>query len=199
MQIRRRLVMSPAMVTKHIAHLEARLRIALLTRTTRKVALTEAGAGYLRQCQEVLRLVAEAEDELGHLQDQPSGTLRVTAPVELGNRHLAPLVAPLLQANPELAIQFDFTNRVVDLTEEGVDIAVRVAARRIASARLLPVASPAYLARHGRPGQPQDLRAHPALVFGIGDWTRWPHWRDGQAGSVETRPRLRSSSSANKN
>ncbi len=199
----RRLEMSPAMVTKHIAHLEARLRIALLTRTTRKVALTEAGAGYLRQCQEVLRLVAEAEDELGHLQDQPSGTLRVTAPVELGNRHLAPLVAPLLQANPELAIQFDFTNRVVDLTEEGVDIAVRVAAqldsglagRRIASARLLPVASPAYLARHGRPGQPQDLRAHPALVFGIGDWTRWPHWRDGQAGSVETRPRLRSSSS----
>ncbi|MBK8768452.1 MAG: LysR family transcriptional regulator [Burkholderiaceae bacterium] len=68
----RRLEMSPAMVTKHIAHLEARLRIALLTRTTRKVALTEAGAGYLRQCQEVL-LGVEAEDELG-LQDQPSGS-----------------------------------------------------------------------------------------------------------------------------
>lgn len=201
----RRLEMSPAMVTKHIAHLESRLHATLLIRTTRKVALTEAGARYLRQCQEVLRLVGEAEAELGQQQERPSGTLRVTAPVELGNRHVAPLVAPLLQAHPELAIQFDFTNRVVDLTEEGVDVAVRVAAqldsslagRRIASARLLPVASPAYLARQGRPLQPADLSRHEALVFGIGDWTRWPyaHVGDGHSGAVPMAPRLRSSSS----
>ncbi|MBI5260061.1 MAG: LysR family transcriptional regulator [Burkholderiales bacterium] len=199
----RRHEMSPAMVSKHIAHLEARLNAALLTRTTRKVALTDSGARYLRQCQEVLRLVAEAEDELGHQRARPSGTLRVTAPVELGNRHVAPLVAPLLRAHPELSIQFEFTNRVVDLTEEGVDVAVRVAARldstlagrQVASSRLLPVASPDYLARHGQPVQPQDLAAHQALVFTMGDWSRWQHRRGPDTGSVVTTPRLRSSSS----
>lgn len=226
----RRLALSPAMVTKHVANLEARLHTPLLTRTTRKVALTEAGLGYLRHCQEVLRLVDEAHADLGQQADRPAGTLRVTAPVELGNRHVAPLVPPLLRAHPELAIQFDFTNRVVDLTEEGVDVAVRVAARldsnlagrHIASARLLPVAAPAYLARHGTPAHPRELGAHPALVFGIGDWTRWPHEPAGpprgripegaarrfpndpagppqgrarQPASVVMRPRLRSSSS----
>lgn len=199
----RRMALSPAMVTKHIAHLEARLQTLLLTRTTRRVVPTDAGLAYLRHCQEVLRLVDEADADLGRQAERPTGLLRVTAPVELGNRHVAPLAVGLLRDHPELAIQFDFTNRVVDLAEEGVDVAVRVAAhldsplagRQIASARLLPVAAPDYLQRHGVPEQPRDLAAHPALVFGIGDWTRWPHVRERQAGSVTTRPRLRSSSS----
>lgn len=199
----RRSEMSPAMVTKHIASLEARVRTALLTRTTRKVALTEAGAQYLQQCQEVLRLVDAADEALGQQRDDTRGTLRITAPVELGNAHVAPCIAPLLQAHPGLAIQLDFTNRVVDLTEEGVDVAVRVAAqldsalagRQIASSRLLPVAAPSYLARAGTPAQPGELAAHQALVFGVGDWTRWAHWRDGRSGAVSVVPRLRAISS----
>lgn len=199
----RRNEISPAMVTKHIAALEARVRTALLTRTTRKVALTEAGAQYLQQCQEILRLVAAADEALGHQREQPGGTLRVTAPVELGNAHVAPCVAGLLEDNPGLSIQLDLTNRQVDLTEEGVDVAVRVASqldsalpgRRIASSRLLPVAAPIYLERMGRPVCPDELLAHQALVFGIGDWSRWPFTRDGQAGVAVVTPRLRSISS----
>lgn len=199
----RRLAMSPAMVTKHMAGLERRLQATLLTRTTRKVALTEAGARYLRHCQDVLRLVAEAEEELGRQADDPSGLLRITAPVELGNRHVAPIVASLLERHPGLAIQFDFTNRVVDLMEEGFDAAVRVAARldsglagrQVASSRLLPVASPAYLRAHGVPRDPRDLEGQPALVFGIGDWSRWTHGREQRTDRLLVTPRLRSSSS----
>lgn len=199
----RRMQLSPAMVTKHIAHLEARVGATLLLRTTRKVTLTQAGAAYHLQCQEVLRLVADAEEGLGRQADEPVGTLRVTAPVELGNRHVAPLAAALLQAHPDLAIEFQFTNRVVDLAEEGVDVAVRVApaldsglpGRRIATSRLLPVASPAYLARHGMPVDPQDLSSHPALIFGIGDWRHWNAVRHPHSTAVKMCPRLRSSAS----
>lgn len=199
----RRLGLSPAMVSKHIAHLEAGLQTLLLTRTTRRVAVTDAGQAYLRRCQEVLRLVDEAHADLGRQAERPTGVLRVTAPVELGNRHVAPLAVSLLRDHPGLSLLFDFTNRVVDLAEEGVDVAVRVAprldshlaGRQIASARLLPVASPAYLRAMGTPRQPDELAGHPALVFGIGDWSRWPHVRDRQSGAVPMQARLRSSSS----
>lgn len=199
----RRMEISPAMVTKHVAHLEARVGVALLTRTTRRVSLTEAGAAYLRQCVEVLRLVEEADDEVGRQRNRPSGTLRVTAPIELGNRHLAPLVAPLLAANPDMSVHFDFTNRVVDLAEEGVDVAVRVSprqdsalsGRQVAMSRLVPVAAPSRFRRQGLPRVPQDLGRHPALVFGVGDWSRWPCARGSTQASVAMTARMRSTSS----
>lgn len=199
----RKLDMSPAMVTKHIAHLERRLGITLLTRSTRKVALTEAGAKYLNHCLEVLRLVSVASDQMARQTDTPSGTLRVTAPVELGNRHIAPLIPPLITAHPQLCIRLDFSNRVVDLIEEGMDVAVRVSAkldtalsgRQLASSRLLPVAAPSYLARRGTPKNPDALKSHDTLVFGIGDWDDWKYRNNRQAGAVTVAPRLHSTSS----
>ncbi len=199
----RRMELSPAMVTKHVAHLEARLGVALLTRTTRRVSMTEAGAAYHRQCVEVLRLVEEADDEVGRQRSRPSGTLRVSAPVELGNRHLAPLVAPLLAANPDMSVQFDFTNRVVDLAEEGMDVAVRVsprqdsalAGRQVAMSRLVPVGAPSCFRRQRLPRVPDDLGSYPALVFGFGDWSRWPCARGSAEASVAMGARMRSTSS----
>ena len=199
----RKLGMSPAMVTKHIAHLERLLNVTLLTRSTRKVSLTEAGAKYLNHCIEVLRLVAAASDQIAHQTDTPSGTLRVTAPVELGNRHIAPLIPQLITAHPQLCIQLDFSNRVVDLIEEGMDVAVRVAAkldtalsgRQLASSRLVPVAAPSYLAQRGTPKKPEDLISHDALVFGVGDWAAWKYTNSRQAGTIAVAPRMHSTSS----
>lgn len=199
----RKLGMSPAMVTKHIAHLERLLNVTLLTRSTRKVSLTEAGAKYLHHCIEVLRLVAAASDQIAHQTDTPSGTLRVTAPVELGNRHIAPLIPQLITTHPQLCIQLDFSNRVVDLIEEGMDVAVRVAAkldtalsgRQLASSRLVPVAAPSYLAQRGTPKKPEDLISHDALVFGVGDWAAWKYTNSRQAGTITVAPRMHSTSS----
>ncbi len=199
----RKLDMSPAMVTKHIAHLERLLNVTLLTRSTRKVSLTEAGAKYLHHCIEVLRLVSVAGDQIAHQADTPSGTLRVTAPVELGNRHIAPLIPQLITAHPQLCIRLDFSNRVVDLIEEGMDVAVRVAAkldtalsgRQLASSRLIPVAAPSYLARRGTPKKPEDLKSHDTLVFGVGDWADWKYASRRQTGAITVAPRLHSTSS----
>lgn len=199
----RKLGMSPAMVTKHITHLERLLNVTLLTRSTRKVSLTEAGAKYLHHCIEVLRLVAAASDQIAHQTDTPSGTLRVTAPVELGNRHIAPLIPQLITTHPQLCIQLDFSNRVVDLIEEGMDVAVRVAAkldtalsgRQLASSRLVPVAAPSYLAQRGTPKKPEDLTSHDALVFGVGNWAAWKYTSSRQAGTITVAPRLHSTSS----
>src|SRR5690606_5468011 len=199
----RSLGISPAMVTKHVAHLEARLRLSRLARTTRRVAPTEAGLRYHAQCVEVLRAVDEAESAAGREAEAPGGTLRVTAPSELGDRHVAPLVAPLLAAWPGLSIDLQFTNRIVDLVEEGIDVAIRVAprldtalsGRRLATSRLLPVASPDYLRRHGRPRRPQDLRRHVALRFALGGFRTWPFVRGGATLRVEPDVRLLSISS----
>lgn len=198
----RSLDISTAMVSKHVAHLERRLRISLLTRTTRRVAPTEAGARYHAHCVEVLRAVDEAELAAGHQSEAPSGTLRVTAPTELGDAHIAPMVAPLLAAWPELSIELRFTNRVVDLVEEGVDLAVRVAprldtalaGRRLATSRLLPVASPAYLRRHGTPRGPADLQRHVALRFAYGAFQGWPFTRDDVTETIDPVVRLQSAS-----
>jgi len=198
----RSLGISTAMVSKHVAHLERRLRISLLTRTTRRVAPTEAGARYHAHCIEVLRAVDEADRVAGRHAEAPSGTLRVTAPTELGDVHIAPMVAPLLAAWPELSIELRFSNRVVDLVEEGVDVAVRVAprldtalaGRRLATSRLLPVASPAYLRRQGMPRRPADLQQHVALRFAFGAFRGWPFTRDGATELIDPVVRLQSSS-----
>ncbi|WP_119153290.1 LysR family transcriptional regulator [Caldimonas tepidiphila] len=199
----RSLRLSPAMVSKHIAHLERRLGVSLLTRTTRRVTPTEAGTRYHAHCVELLRALDEAESQVGRQAQAPSGTLRVTAPVEFGQQHIAPLVAPLLAAHPELSIALDFTNRVVDLADEGVDVAVRVSARldtalagrRLASSRLLVVASPDYLSRHGMPDSPDALARHEALCFAVGGWDSWPFSREGRPQHVKVRGRVRSTSS----
>ena len=157
--------LSTAMVSKHVAALERRLGIALLARTTRRVVPTEAGQRFYAHCIEILRAVDEAELEAGAQALEPMGCLRITAPVELGQRHLAPLLAPLLRRHSQLSVWLDLSNRVVDLVEEGLDVAIRVApaldtalrGRQVTSSRLLTVAAPSYLRRHGLPRTPDAL------------------------------------------
>jgi DNA-binding transcriptional LysR family regulator len=168
----RDLRMSPAAVTKHVAALEARVGARLLDRTTRKVGLTEAGRIYCERCLECLQAFDDADASISELSKEPRGLLRVAAPVDLGTE-LAPIIARLMNEHPQIRTELQLSNRPVDLIEEGIDVAVRVAAsldgsyvaRPVALARVAAFASPAYLRKFGRPRRPEDLTQHRGLVF----------------------------------
>ena len=199
----RALGLSTAMVSKHVAALESRLGVALLTRTTRRVAPTDAGRRYHAQCTEILGALDEAEREVSQQARVAVGCLRLTAPVEFGNLHVAPLLPALMKQHAGLSVTLDLSNRIVDLAEEGLDAAVRVGlhlddrlrGRHVASSRLLLVAAPAYLRRHGTPREPGALAAHTTLSFALGPAAHWPFERDGQRLDVQVKPRMLSTSS----
>lgn len=195
--------LSTAMVSKHVAALEKQLGVPLLTRTTRRVAATDAGRRYHALCTDILQAVDEADGEVSLQARQPVGCLRVTAPVEFGNLHVAPLVASLMTRHPDLSVNLDLTNRIVDLAEEGLDVALRIAAgfdtqlrgRHLTSSQLMLVASPSYLRRHGTPKTPEQLHGHATLCFAMGPGPAWPMERAGQKQVLQVRPRFTSSSS----
>jgi DNA-binding transcriptional LysR family regulator len=199
----RSLDLSTAMISKHIASLERHLGVPLLARTTRRVVPTEAGQRFHVHCLDILRAVEEAEQEVGTQALEAVGCLRITAPVELGQRHLAPLLPLLLERYPGLSIYLDLSNRVVDLVEEGFDVAIRVAptldtslrGRLVTSSRLMLVAAPSYLQRHGCPAEPGDLSRHALLTFSLGSGRQWVLRQGELAVAVELRPRLIATSS----
>ncbi len=200
----RKLHISAAAATKHVGHLEQRVGARLLNRSTRSLSLTEAGRAYYERCVELLQGIAEAEGLATAATATPAGILRMTAPVEFGNLHLAPLVPVYLARHPAAGVTLDLANRVVDLVEEEMDLAVRIAqtmdsrlvARRLASSALRVVAAPAYLDRRGRPAKPADLAEHDCLVFAYPTpWDRWPFARRREKLEVPVRPRLMSTSS----
>lgn len=169
----RDLRMSPAAVTKHVAALEERIGARLFDRTTRHVALTEAGRVYLDECLRCLQSFEDADASVKQLAAKPRGLLRVTAPLDLQHR-LPIAVARLIAAHPLLTVELSFSNRTVDLVEERIDVAVRMGspqlegdfvARPLAPVDVLALAAPAYLDARGRPRRPQELAKHPALVF----------------------------------
>lgn len=170
----RDLRLSNAAVSKQVAALEDRLRTKLIHRTTRRMSLTTAGAAYYERCTRILDDVEETEREMSS-SDEPRGRLRVNAPMSFGLLHVAPLLPKLLARFSELSLDIDFTDRFVDVVEEGVDVAVRIAAelpdsatlavRTIARAQHVVCASPAYLRRHGVPKTPAELAAHRCIVY----------------------------------
>jgi DNA-binding transcriptional LysR family regulator len=168
----RELRISPAAASKQVSSLEARIGARLLDRTTRRVGLTEVGRIYLDRCLECLHALEDADASMSELAKAPSGVLRITAPVDFGGS-LLPMVNSLMAANENLAIDLRLSNRVMDMVEEGVDVAVRIArsldaryvARPIARTRLSVVAAPAYLACHGSPRKPEELAGHRHVVF----------------------------------
>jgi DNA-binding transcriptional LysR family regulator len=168
----RELRMSPPAVTKHVAALESRLGSRLLDRTTRSVALTEAGRVYLERCLECLQSFDDAETSISELARKPRGLLRVTAPIEF-RAVLTPVIAKVMNAHPDLAIDLRVSNRTIDLVEEGIDVAVRVAAsldgrfvaRPLARVSFPFFAAPSYLEKHGRPRKPGDLARARNLIF----------------------------------
>lgn len=168
----RELRMSAPAVTKHVAALEARVGTRLFDRTTRSVSLTEAGRVYLERSIECLQAFEDADASVSELAKEPRGLLRVAAPYEFRSE-VAPVVVRVMHAHPNLTVDLRLSNRSVDLVEEGVDVAVRVAyaldgryvARPLARVTFPICAAPSYIERHGLPRKPEDLARHRNLVF----------------------------------
>lgn len=195
----RRLNMSAPTLTRAIAALEQRLATALLSRSTRGVQLTEAGQRFALDCQRILRELVEANESASGLHRQPRGRLTLAMPLLFGQQVLTPILLDYLNAYPEVQILGQYLDRVPNLHEEGVDVAIQVGeladsslyARKIGSIRRVVCASPAYLAAQGEPETPQGLHAQ-QIIHSSAD-TRLPEWRfqhNGQALTVSLRPRL---------
>src|SRR5688572_843168 len=160
--------LSRAMVSTHVRRLERRFGLRLLNRTTRKVAVTPAGADYLGHCRRVFAELAAAEETLRRGKEQPTGRLRVDVPGSFGRHILLPALPDFLARYPAIDLDLRFNERVVDIVREGVDLAVRagtvadpdVVAHRVSGSRWITCASPLYLARHGRPHTIDDLAQH---------------------------------------
>jgi DNA-binding transcriptional LysR family regulator len=188
-----RLAISPQLVSKYVSQLEQHLGVRLLNRTTRRIHLTEAGTAYLQRAQQVLAEIDDMESQLGDLQTQARGLLRISAPVSFAIRHLAPLLNDFQRAHPAVGIDLQLNDRKVDIVEEGFDIAMRIGrlksssliAKRIAPVRLVMCASPDYLEAHGTPERPQELDEHRYLRYSYMEESREPlfKWlqRDGDS------------------
>ena len=194
----RQLARSPASITRAIAALEDRLGTALLVRTTRSLKLTAAGERFLPTARRVLDVLDEAEAATTAAERRPHGVLALTAPVTFGALHVRPIVEAYLAAHADVRVRLLLLDRVVNLVDEGVDIAVRIAhlpdsaliAMQVGTVRRLLVASPAYLARHGRPKQPADLAAHRCISsIGLTPSETWT-FRKGRAIHVRVAPVL---------
>ena len=183
-----KLGVSVSSVSRHVSELEAHLDARLLNRTTRRLSLTEIGRAFHERCVVLLADLEEAEESAGAGTVVPRGTLRLTCGVTFGTRHLAPAIAEFMARNPQMRIDVDLSDRMVDLVDEGFDAAVRIGsvggqnlvARRVGSTQLVCCASPAYLAQRGEPRAPEDLAAHACLMYAYApQFGLWP-FRDAQ-------------------
>src|SRR3954462_14057156 len=168
-----RLGLSTSAASRHGAELEAHLQTRLLNRTTRRVSLTESGRGFYERSVQLLADLGEAEQEASAAAVVPRGTIRLTTSLNFGVRHAAPAIADFLAAYRDVRSDVSLSDRVVDLVEEGFDLAIRIGApgadtlvaRKLGETRLVPCASPGYLARHGAPKAPQDLVHHNCFTY----------------------------------
>ena len=181
-----RLDLSRGMTSRYVAQLEAHLGVRLLNRTTRRLSLTEAGHDYYQRATQVLALVEEAEHAASREAAEPRGTLRVNTSVAFGARHMGSAISAYLQRYPRVRVDLTLNDRVIDLVEEGFDVALRIArridpglvARRIAPARMLACAAPAYLRENGTPRSPVDLARHNCLTYAYsGGQNEWHFMR----------------------
>ena len=164
---------SPANVTRYVNELEAHLGTRLLNRTSRKLSLTEGGETLYARCKSILDDVAETEGLVSSASVEPRGRLRINAPVSFGILHLAPLWPEFMRKYPGVELDVSLIDRVVDIVEEGYDLAIRIsragstshAARKLATSRNILCASPAYLARYGYPAAPADLVEHRCIGY----------------------------------
>lgn len=162
-----------ATVSRKVSELEAHLRTRLLVRSSRRVSLTEAGRGYVEASRRILEQVSEAERTAAGEYAAPKGELTVTAPVVFGRLHVLPVVVDFLKTYPEIDLRLTLADRVVNLVDDHIDLAVRIGelpdsglhASRLGAIRRVTCASPAYLADRGRPQRPEDLEAHDCITF----------------------------------
>jgi DNA-binding transcriptional LysR family regulator len=168
----RELSLSPAMVSRRLAALEARLGVRLVNRTTRSLHLTDEGASYYESCARVLAEIEQANASVSAGRQEPKGTLRVALPAAFGNQYVAPLVPQFAALYPAVQLALSLSDRSVNLVEDGFDLAIRIAAladsslaaRKLAPNRRVVCASPEYLRRHGTPSAPAELAQHNCLL-----------------------------------
>jgi DNA-binding transcriptional LysR family regulator len=162
-----------SVVTRQIAALEEHLGVKLMVRSTRRLTLTSAGNAYLEKCRVILDLVETAEAEAMEESLAPRGQLRLGVPLSFGLRHLVPLLLEFAQTYPMIRLSTDFSDRKLHLIDEGIDLAIRIAAqldpgdiaRKLGTCRLMAIAAPDYLARRGRPQHPSELVGHPCVGY----------------------------------
>jgi DNA-binding transcriptional LysR family regulator len=181
-----------SVVTRQVAALEAHLGAKLMVRSTRRLSLTSAGTAYLEKCRVILNLVDSAETDLAEDRAVARGHIRIGLPLSFGLKRLAPLLLEFAEEHPQVSLEMDYTDRRVDLVEEGFDLSIRITSRlgpgdvvrKLGSCKLVTVASPGYLARHGRPGRPAELAGHECLAY-LGDPTPGT-WTYGTGDRVES-------------
>ena len=195
----KRLGISTAQVSRLVSALEARLATKLFYRTTRKVTVTEPGNVYYLHCRQVLDGLAEAERAVTNLQRTPIGRLKITAPVTYGEKTIAPLVNNFVAKYPDLEVQLQLTNQMVDLVDEGCDIAIRLGqledssmiAKRIADRVLYVCASPAFISKYGAPHSLSELERYNCL---LGTLDYWRFQEKGKARQIRVKGSIRCNS-----
>lgn len=178
----RRLGLSKSVISRRIAQMESALGVRLLSRTTRGISLTDAGAEYKLRAERILSDYDEAREAVAQRGGEVVGLLRLSAPLAFGVRHVAPVLAKLAARHPRLELDVSYSDRIADILGERFDAAIRIGpmqdsalvARRIAPVRAVVVASPDYLKRHSRPASPEDLTAHDCLIY---TGSRQPDWQ----------------------
>lgn len=194
--------MTKSAVSKQVQALEDMLKVRLLNRTTRTVRLTDEGELLYQQARQIVDAASEAERQVKNLNEQPSGSLKINAPQSFGILHLAPALAEFARLYPEITLEVDFTDKFINILEEGVDVTIRIAsltdssliARKLSRAQLAFVAAPDYLARHGTPKHPDELINHRFLEYTYIDRPKEIRYRgttSGDAGVITINSALR--------
>ena len=191
------LALSKAAISRYVVDMETRLGVRLLHRTTRRLSLTEEGQVFYARSKELLAELEQAEAEVTSRSEAATGLLRINAPFTFGNLHLAPLWGQFKALHPQVTLDITLADRLVDLVEEGYDVAIRIASlasstlvsKRLATTRVVLCASPQYLQQHGTPVHPSELAAHAVISYTY--WSGKDEWRfEGPNGpvSVKTQP-----------
>ncbi len=189
---------STSYVSKQITRLEKRLGSRLLNRTTRTISLTDAGRAYYERCSQIVIDAENAERSINRLQETPSGLLRINAPVSFGSSHLLDVFSRFMQSYPEIKLEVEFNDRLIDVVAEGYDVVIRVGAirdsnlvaRKITSSRSVMLASPDYIKRKGCPQRVEDLTQHDCIAYSLLPTpAQWTFYKDGVRSSVTVEPR----------
>jgi DNA-binding transcriptional LysR family regulator len=188
-----------SVITRQIVALEKHLCVKLITRSTRSLTLTSAGAAYLERCRVILNMVDAAESSLDEANAVPRGRIRLGLPLSFGLQRLMPALLDFAKAQPHIELSMGFSDQRANLIEEGIDLSIRITAdlqpgdivRSLGHCRLLTVASPAYLSEHGTLRHPDELSHHECLVYSISaKGAIWPYLVDGQLQTFAVRGRI---------
>ena len=189
---------STSYVSKAITRLEKRLGSRLLNRTTRTISLTDTGRAYFERCSQIIIDAENAERSINRLQERPSGLLRINAPASFGAKYLLDVFPQFMHRYPEVKLEVEFNDRLIDVVAEGYDVVIRISnikdsnlvARKFTSSKAVIVASPEYLRRRGCPKQIEDLAQHDCIAYSLLPTpTQWTFYKDGVRSTVNVDPR----------